>query len=423
MDLVVRKSGLQGEITIPASKSHTIRAVVIASLAEGKSRLIGALDSMDTMAAVNACKAFGAEIDFKGDMLVNGFAGKPKTPAKEIDLMNSGTSTNMAAGIAANAKGPTVLSGDESLKSRPFAPMAKALNGLGAKAESLSGNGMLPMKISGFLQGGSIEIDGMNSQPVSSLLINCALAPNDSEIIVPDLHEQPYVRMTMQWLDEQGIKYSEKSMEHFTVQGGQSFKAFEKPIAGDFSSATFPLCAAAIAEGNEVFLKGLDMNDSQGDKKVVNMLRSMGAEIKLEKNGIRVFGGKLQGKELDLNSTPDALPALAVVGCAAEGETRLVNVGQARIKETDRISAMALELKKMGADIKELEDGLVIRKSSLHGAAVDGMQDHRLVMALSLAGMVAEGSTSINTAEAVKITFPNYVELMHSLGAEMELVK
>ncbi|MBN2067960.1 MAG: 3-phosphoshikimate 1-carboxyvinyltransferase, partial [Candidatus Diapherotrites archaeon] len=184
MNLLVKHSTLHGNMLIPASKSHTIRAVVIASLAEGTSKLLNPLDSMDSQASVNACIALGAKIKQGKEWAIKGFSGKPKTPAKEIDLMNSGTSTNMVAGIASHAKGPTTLTGDESLRSRPFAPIAHALNDLGAKAESIPGNGRMPLKIQGFLQGGFTEIDGLNSQPVSSLLISSALAEHDTEIHV-----------------------------------------------------------------------------------------------------------------------------------------------------------------------------------------------------------------------------------------------
>ncbi len=423
MKLLVKKSVLNGEITIPASKSHTIRAVVIASLADGKSTLLNPLNSADSQASVGACRVMGAKISQRGNWEIEGFAGKPLTPSTEIDLMNSGTSANFVAGLAAHARGPTVLTGDESLRSRPFAPLVKALNDLGASAESVPGDGKVPLKISGFLKGGFTEIDGMNSQPVSSLLISCALAPSDSEIFVPNLHEQPYVKMTMQWLGEQGISYSESRMKTFKVRGGQSFKPFEKTIPADFSSATFPLCAAAISPESNVLLKGLDMNDAQGDKDVANMLKKMGAEISLGEEGIRVIGAELQGTELNLKNAPDALPALAVVGCFAEGETRLVNVAHARIKETDRIATMTSELKKMGANVEELDDGMVIRKSNLHGAQLNGRSDHRVVMALSIAGMNALGQTEVATAEAVKVTFPPYFDLMRGLGAKMEVLQ
>jgi len=252
--------------------------------------------------------------------------------------------------------------------------------------------------------------------------MNCPLAKNNSEIFVSEPHEKPFVEMTMHWLKELGIKArANPELTKFCVQGEQQYNAFEKTIPADWSSAAFPLCAAAITKNSGILLCGLDLNDAQGDKEIINMLKKMGANITVEEQGIRVQGSELHGAELDLNSTPDALPVLAVVGCCAEGETRLVNVAQARIKETDRISAIAQELKKMGANIEEKPDGLVIRKSSLQGTIVQGHNDHRTVMALAVAGMIAEGITKIETIEAINKTFPNFFELMKKISAKIEV--
>jgi len=335
--------------------------------------------------------------------------------------MNSGTSMNMVAAMASLSKEKVRLTGDESLRSRPFEPIAKALNELGAKANCLGKDGRPPIEVEGILQGGITEINGLNSQPVSSLLINCACAEQDSSIKVKGLCEKPYVEMTMNWLDEQGINYRVNGdMSRFEVKGGQEYKAFEKEIPADFSSAAFPLCAAAICKGSNVLLKGLDLNDCQGDKAIVGMLRQMGADIRVEEQGIRAIGSELHGTELDLNDTPDLLPIVAVVGCFAEGETSIVNCAQARIKETDRIKAMAAELRKMGAKVEERPDGMSIKKSELNGTELLGHQDHRIVMALAVAGLKAEGITSVGSAEATAVTFPGFVEKMKSLGAEMQ---
>ena len=425
MKLKVEKSSIDGKIRIPGSKSHTIRGVIIASLADGESQLKNPLDSMDTKACVHACKALGAKIEKNGKNLwkVQGFNGKPETPENSLNLMNSGTTTSMILGLVSHAKGPVVLTGDDSLKTRPFDPLIKAINDLGGNAKSLNDNGKLPIEVSGFLEGGYSEIDGMNSQPISSLLVNSVLCEKDTEIYVPNLHEKPYVRMTMQWLDELNIKYKENGMTTFKIKGNQSYNSFEKSIPADFSSATFPLCAGVILDESSVLLKGLDLNDSQGDKAVIDMLKDMGANITIGSEGIRVKNNRIDGCELDLNNTPDALPALAVVGCFAEGETRLVNVAQARIKKTDRITAMREELEKMGANIEELDDGLIIRKSHLKGNVVDSRGDHRMAMALSLAGMKASGKTVIKSAESINVTFPSYVKKMKNMGANMELVE
>ncbi len=156
---------------------------------------------------------------------------------------------------------------------------------------------------------------------------------------------------------------------------------------------------------------------------IIEYLKDMGANIRVEENGIRIKGGKLQGKELDINATPDALPALSVMGCLAEGETKLVNVAQARVKETDRIKVMADELKKMGALIEELPDGLIIKKSRLEGTKLSGHHDHRVVMALSIAAMASDNESIIDTAEAVSVTYPDYVKTMCNLGANITLIE
>ena len=420
MNLLVRKSSLEGSIEIPGSKSHTIRAVVIASLAKGTSRIINPLDSGDTRSAVVACRALGAEIETGKEWVVKGFGGNPGIRGKEIDVGNSGTSLRLTTSVAALQEEEVVFDGDKSLRTRPLQPLLDALNNLGAKAHSLNHNGCCPISIRGKMRGGKTEVSGITSQYLSSLLISTPLLEEDTEIKVADLHERPYVEMTLAWLKGQQIDYSQEGWETFQVKGRQHYHQFDKRVPGDFSSATFPLCAAVVTPAN-LLLKGLDMNDTQGDKEVITMLRSMGADIRTAEEGILVSSSELTGCELDLNNTPDALPALAVVGCFARGETRLKNVAQARIKETDRIKVMAKELSKLGAKIEEMEDGLIIRQSKLKGTSVSGYHDHRVVMALSLAGMMAEGETEIDSAEAVDITFPGYVEKMCQLGARMRL--
>jgi 3-phosphoshikimate 1-carboxyvinyltransferase len=225
--------------------------------------------------------------------------------------------------------------------------------------------------------------------------------------------------MTLDWLDKQDIIYENDRMQKFTIPGRQKYKPFDLPIPADFSSATFFLCAGAMLQA-DITLTGLDFADSQPDKAVVGYLESMGADITIDAASVRIKGSQLTGAEIDMNRTPDALPAMAVIAAFAEGETRLVNVPQARNKETDRITCMAQELKKMGADVEELPDGLIIRQSKLKPATLDGRGDHRIVMALSLAAMATEGQTTIDTAEAVNVTFPDYVKLMTAIGANME---
>jgi 3-phosphoshikimate 1-carboxyvinyltransferase len=263
--------------------------------------------------------------------------------------------------------------------------------------------------VKGRLSGGVTSIEAHSSQYLSSLLLNVPLADEETLIQVRLLNEHPYVWMTLNWMRRQGIQFEQDELREFRIPGGQAYRPFVGKIAGDFSSATFFLAAGAL-DGNEITCCGLDIEDPQGDKAVIDYLRQMGAEIQVEGDQVRVRPKELRGADLDLNHTPDALPMMAVLGCFAKGCTRLFNVPQARIKETDRIAVMATELRKMGAWIEEMPDGLIIQESPLEGARVHGHGDHRVVMALAVAGLAVSGQTEIDTAEAASMTFPQYAQ-------------
>jgi 3-phosphoshikimate 1-carboxyvinyltransferase len=426
MKLIVEKSRLKGEILIPGSKSHTIRSVVMASVGRGKSIISNPLVSSDTLSSVSCFRSLGADIDTSRDdqWVILGTGGKVLCLNDSIDVGNSGTTLRLAASICglAEAEDEIILTGDNQIKSRPIEPLLSSLRDLGAKAESINNDGCAPVRISGKLRGGRTKIDCVTSQYLSSLLFACPLAESDTEIEVGLLNEPDYVSITLDWLDKQQIEYQNEDMKRFKIKGAQSYKAMEGTIAADFSSATFFLCAGAVLDG-DISIKGLDFNDSQPDKAVVDYLRKMGANIAVDSEGtVHVKGSELEGVELDMNRTPDALPAMAVTAALAKGQSRLYNVPQARNKETDRISCMASELCKLNVDAEELPDGLIINpKSDLQAGAVDGKMDHRIVMALSIAGMAINGKTTINDAEAMNVTFPDYVEKMQLLGANIEL--
>ncbi|MDC7225785.1 MAG: 3-phosphoshikimate 1-carboxyvinyltransferase [Spirochaetales bacterium] len=455
----VRIRGLNGKmlnadstITVPASKSHTIRALLIASAAEGESRLINPLDSADARSCIDTCRSFGALIDTDGRTdgglplwTVTGCGNKLRSTARgdkiiTIDVGNSGTSLYLAAGIAALGGRKIRFTGDEQIQRRPVKALLGALSDLGAGVE-IEGESP-PFNITGPLRGGRTSIKCPTSQYLSSLLICTPLAEGAGEtaaesiIDVPLLMEKPYVEMTLRWLDRQGIEYTNNNFKRFTIKGGQSYSAFESIIPGDFSSAAFPLVAAAIT-GSKLQLAGLDITDSQGDKAVIDYLRIMGCRIDTpadDRGCITIYGpghpgcpaSTLKAAEFDLNDTPDALPAMAVAACNACGTTKLYNVPQARLKETDRIRVMQQELTHLGADIEEIPDGLIIRGTEagtpglapLQGARLNGHDDHRVVMSLALAALTCEGETVISGAEAVDITYPGFFEQLGKLTDE-----
>jgi 3-phosphoshikimate 1-carboxyvinyltransferase len=413
-------SRLQGEIFVPASKSHTIRAVAIAAMAHGTSVLSNPLISDDAQSAISAAREMGASVEMGNKWIIRGIGGVPGKNCSHIDTGNSGTSLRIFTALCALGSHPISFDGDNSIRQRPMMPLLSALENLGVQViESTSGK--CPFTISGPLLGGKTRVNGISSQFLTALLIACPLAPEDTEIAVDNLNERPYVEITLDWLRKSGIVFEQKDLDWFRIYGGQNYTAFERSIPADFSSATFPLCAAAIT-GSEILIAGLDFNDHQGDKAVFTYFENMGIRMKYTPQGVLVSGGPMHGIDLDMNATPDALPAMAVAACFASGTTRLLNVPQARLKECDRIAASVIELRKMGANVEELEDGIVIHQSQLTGCEVHGYEDHRMVMALSIAGMAAPGVTTVDTAESASVTYPSFLADMQRLGGNLELV-
>jgi 3-phosphoshikimate 1-carboxyvinyltransferase len=421
--ILAQQSLLQGTVAIPASKSHTIRAITIASLADGISLIHNPLDSQDAQNCVRTYRSLGASINTDNPRLwkVQGTGGKIKAPKDTIDVGNSGTTLNIAMGSAALIKPneEITFTGDYQIQSRPVGTLCRALTQLGAKAWTVKENDCAPVKICGQLIGGSVSIKCPTSQYLSSLLLACPLADGDCEIDVPLLYEPDYAKMTLDWLDKQKIRYTRQDMAHFSIPGRQAYAPFDLSVPADFSSATFFLCAGALI-ADHIILTGLDFTDSQPDKAVVDYLKAMGADITISSDSVVVRRSQLKGIDIDMNRTPDALPAMAVTAAFASGTTRLYNVPQARNKETDRIACMAKELTKLGAAVEETPDGLIIRGGrELTAADVHGYDDHRIVMALSIVGMLLKETTTVDTAEAAGVTFPDYVPLMQNLGAKI----
>lgn len=407
-------------IWIPGSKSQTIRALLIASFSRGKSTIINPLISSDTLSTANALKTLGVKIDYdEGKKLFRVDAeniGKGFDKVT-LDLGNSGTGTYLLLGLAASLEKEITITGDESLSNRPIAPLAKAYEDLGAEVST--NDGFLPVTIKGPLKGGRTEIECRTSQYLSSLLLASVLSSADVEITCPLLYEKPYVAITLSWLDRQGISYEiSDDYLHSRVKGGQTFHAGQFTVSGDYSSASF-FFALAAASGKSVTVLGLDRYDSQGDKRVLDVLQAMGCSVVWVENGVMVKGPEhLKGGTFDINDIPDALPILAAISTLAESDVRLTNVPQARIKETDRIRVMHDELTKLGAKVTEEDDGLIIHSGSkLHGGKVSGHKDHRIIMALSILGVLIDGIELDDTKHA-SVTFPTFFTLLNEVREE-----
>jgi 3-phosphoshikimate 1-carboxyvinyltransferase len=416
----VERSVVSGEVIAPPSKSYTHRAIIITALGPGGT-VKRPLISADTRATISACEAFGARIALKENIEIEGVSGNPHTPEDVLNVLNSGTTLRFCSAIAALTNG-AVLTGDSSIRTRPNGPLLSALNDLGVNAFSIRGNGKAPLVVQGSMKGGTAKLNGsVSSQFLSALLIASPLADGDTKILIEgELKSRPYAEITLDMLHDAGARIEARQQE-FEIEGGQSYHLNSYIIPGDFSSASYPLAAAAVT-GGEVVVSGV-LQSRQGDSAIVDILKHMGAEIFWDKTGgvLRIKGGELNGVNVDASLTPDLVPTIAVLGSLAKGKTIVYNAEHVRHKETDRLHAMAAELSKMGADIKERPDGLEIIGGKLHGAEVNGYDDHRIVMALTVAGMAA-GNTRIDTAESVDVSYPGFFQQMKSMGADVSLL-
>lgn len=424
MKVSVSISKINGEVFAPSSKSYTHRAITIASLSD-ECIVHRPLISADTLATIRACEAFGASIERKDDrLIIQGINGKPNVPDNIIDVANSGTTLRFMTAIAALTKGVTVLTGDSSIRSRPNQPLLDVLNRLGVEAYSTRDNGCAPLVVRGGLKGAITTIDGsISSQFISALLISCPLTTQSTTLSIKgEMKSRPYVDVTTELLEKAGceILLEETNNIKFIIPANQKYDLKDYTVPGDFSSASYVLAAAAMT-GSTVLVKNM-FPSKQGDIEIIEVLRRMGADISWDKikGDIRVTGNGLKGTTFDAGATPDLVPTIAVLAACAEGVTVIENAEHVRYKETDRLHAMALELTKMGITVKEEPDQLTITGGTLRGADLHGWHDHRIVMALTIAGMVA-GDTTIDTIESVEISYPNFFEEMQSLGAGLKI--
>jgi 3-phosphoshikimate 1-carboxyvinyltransferase len=424
MNLLVGPSpNLRGTVKAPPNKSHSFRALIMAALAEGASRITDPMVSNDWMRGLEAMEMFGARIEPRAGNVwdIQGTGGALRTPEDILDCGNSGIILRFFMALAACCEGYSVLTGDDSLRHiRLCQPLIDALNHLGAWAVSTKGDGHAPLVVRGKLTGGRAEIDGMDSQPVSALLIASSLASSPTELTVCRPGEKPWVGMTLHWLNRCGVEVSNQDYQVYRLRGNSRWKGFDCHIPLDWSAALYPVVAAVVTPDSEIHFPGLDLDDVQGDKAVLDVLRRMGADIEVVDGTICARSSRLKGMEIDCNDFIDQFMLLAVVGACAEGRTVLTNAEICRNKECDRIRQTCQALRAMGAEVEERPDGLVIQKSRLRGAKLSSVGDHRMVMTLAVAAMVARNPTLITDIDCIKKTFPNFVEQMQAVGCDMQ---
>lgn len=420
---LVAKGKLRGKVRVPPSKSYTHRAVLMASLSRGKSKVSNPLISRDTLATIKACRAMGARIQEDGPSL-RIVGSEPSAPDDVVNAENSGTTLRfMTSAFSLPERGYTVLTGDASTRRRPMQGLLDALSGLGANARSSKGDGFAPIIIGdGGMSGGDAEIRGdVSSQFVSSILIASPLARGDSSLRVLDAVSRPYIDATLRLSELHGIEVDRGGYSKFRVRGRQEYRPCDFSVPGDFSSASFLMAAVALV-GGRIELLGLTTSLPQGDSTVLDILDRMGVEVERRQSSVlvRADGGVLNGGRFDLSDTPDLLPVLSVLALKSDDPVEITGVAHARFKETDRIRVTAEGLAKMGANVKERPDGLRISKPDHFSRAVlDAHDDHRMFMAFSLASLLAPRSLGVVGVDSLDVSYPSFLDDMNKLGVRV----
>jgi 3-phosphoshikimate 1-carboxyvinyltransferase len=365
----------------------------------------------------------GAQINNHGNLSITG-PERLLAPTSEMDCKGSGTTLRIFTALSALTKGRCVLTGDSSLQARPITDLLDALNQLGVNANSIRGDGKPPVVISGKgLTGGVARIRGdISSQYISGLLFACTKAENETRIeLTTKLESQPYVEMTLEVMKQFGVVAApSRQWNQFSIPGGQTYKETRYIVPGDYSSAAFLLVAGALA--GRVSVTGLELESKQGDSQILSILQRMGVSVESRIDGYSINFSKPIPLNIDVSNTPDLVPILAVLASQANGRTRILNASRLRFKESNRLTSTQNELRKMGAQIEVVGDEIIIDGPSLlQGAVIDSHNDHRIAMACTVAGLVAEGPTLIEGVECVSKSYPDFIEHMRTLGADINI--
>jgi len=412
-----------GEVNLPGSKSLSNRVLLIAALAEGRTKITNLLESDDTRHMLNALKLLGVQYSLsedKTECTVIGNGGPfQSSDCLELFLGNAGTAMRPLCAALTLGSGTYVLTGEPRMKERPIGHLVDALRDAGADISYLENEGYPPLKIiANGLNGGEVKIDGtISSQFLTALLMAAPMAQNDMHIsIVGELVSKPYIDITLDIMRIFGVDVTNENYETFIVKAGQKYRAVETfMVEGDASSASYFLAAAAI-KGGTVKVTGIGKNSVQGDVAFADVLEKMGARVEWGDNHVAVTRGELNAVDMDFNHIPDAAMTIATTALFAKGTTTLRNIYNWRVKETDRLYAMATELRKVGAKVEEGEDYLSITPpQQLKHAAIDTYDDHRMAMCFSLLALDPV-SVTINEPECTAKTFPGYFEVLESIS-------
>ena len=408
---------LKATVTVPGSKSYTNRALLIAGLTDGECRLEKPLVSDDTKYMIQALQTFGVPVqEEEGAFIVSGKGGKLCAPEKDIFIGNAGTAMRFLTTFSTLAPGKIRLDGDERMRERPLADLLDCLTQMGVHAVSVNNSGCPPIDISGGeVPGGEVQLAGdKSSQYLTSILLSAPYFKNDTCIhIQGDLTSKSYADITLDIMKTFGVHVDNESYQRFKVKAGDYYKAQTYQVESDWSSASYFLAAAAVT-GGEVTLTGINPHSVQGDAQFTSVLEKMGCRVEKKANALHIKGNPLRGITINMNNMPDAVQTLAVTALFAEGKTVIEGIGNLRIKETDRISALANELTRLGAEVEAGEDFLIIRPGDYKGAEVETYDDHRMAMSFAVAGLKIPG-VRIKDPKCVEKSFPDFFQRFANL--------
>ncbi len=410
---------LTGNVTAPPSKSDVHRAIICAALSKGKCTISPVALSNDIKATISCVESLGAKTRIESGVLTVDGSDIFKNKKALLHCGESGSTLRFFVPVAAAGGVSTEFTGHGSLLSRPIGLFADILPQSGVECET---TGVLPLKINGQLKSGKFKVPGnISSQFITGLLFALPLLNGDSDIVLTSpIESVGYINMTIYTMSKFGVEV-ETTDFGWHIKGNQSYTPCSYTTDGDWSQGAFFLCAGALQ--NEITVSRLDFNSSQGDKAIADILKNFGADVIIGNEYVTVKAQKLCGCTIDASQIPDLVPVLAVTAALAKGKTKIINAGRLRIKESDRLNAIAENIKKIGGKITEYEDSLEIEGvDSFSGGDVPGCNDHRIVMSMSVAALKSTGQISVTDPYSIKKSYPDYFEIYNQLGGNANVI-
>ncbi len=418
-DVIINPSELSGQVKIPSSKSICHRALICAGLSDGISNIKNVFFSQDIEATSKAMESLGVSIvEDKNTLIIKG-NGQLEVKNSIIDCCESGSTLRFLIPIAAVTGRRIEFVGKGRLMDRPLQPYYEIFDSQQLHYKNV--NGKLPLTIDGKLMPGEYRIKGdISSQFISGLLFALPLLNGDSKIILTTpLESRPYVDLTIEMLKNFSVCIENNTYNEILIRGNQKYRPADYSVEGDFSQGAFWLIAGVL--GAEVVCEGLNMKSIQGDKIILEIIKKMGGKLAVDGDKVQVLPSSTSGIIIDASQCPDLVPILAVLAALSRGTTEIINAGRLRIKESDRLSAMTCELNKIGADIKERSDGLIIKgRETLSGGIVNSWNDHRIAMALAIASIKCNEPLIIQESECVKKSYPDFWKDFRKLGGKID---